>query len=390
MRILILGIDGFLGWPLALWLKDKGHDVAGVDNFSRRDLARSVVPIASYATRSRLSGIEMSRLDVRRDESQLFAKLSNVKPDIIVHYAENPSAPYSMRSRVRAVEVMENNVLGTLNLLFTMRDACPNATLVKLGTMGEYGTPMSGRPIYEGVFPDDATLNYWQDRSTGTREKLVCPMKGEMIPKDPGSFYHLSKAHDSLNIKKACDWWGLRAIDIMQGVIYGCHTPQTTADEALRTRFDIDQDFGTVINRFSAQAVIGHPLTVYGKGGQTRGYLALEDAMRCMEALINKPPNAGEYEVVNQFTGVYSVNEIADMVRDITGAEIQHIDNPRVEAEIHSYNPVHDKLPNKYGFVPQVELKTEIERTIKLLSNYYIKRDIERQVSNIMPTTTWK
>lgn len=398
MKVMILGIDGFLGWALALWLADNGFKVSGVDNFARRNWvseigADSIIPVAPITDRlttARKHGwhIDFHYMDIIKEYDKFRSYIEQVMPDAIVHYAECPSAPYSMIDIQHARYVQMNNILGTLNALWAIKDICPNTSLIKLGTMGEYGTPMSGRPIFEGFF--EGSLIWY----TGG-QKQHYKMIEELTPRNPASIYHLSKAHDSLNIYKLCNWWGLRSIDIMQGVIYGCYTPQTSVESAVRTRLDIDEYFGTVINRFCSQAILGHPLTVYGKGGQTRGYLTLEDAMQCMTRLILHPPTAGEYEVINQIDKQYSINELAGIVRSISkdyglSVNIKHIENPRVEAEEHPYNPIHRKLTDKYGFVPKSTMENEIIRTLKLLSSSEIKERIEILKDTIMPKTKWE
>ena len=397
MRVMILGIDGYLGWTLALWLGSLGCKVSGVDNYARRNWVQeqgthSVVPISQMSERLRAAkevlGIEINfrELDIFKDRDKLREFINEVKPEAIVHYGECPSAPYSMIDVEHAVYVQQNNVLGTLGVLFIMRDLIPETSMVKLGTMGEYGTPLSGRPLFEGMFPADAILK-WGDREW--------TLGGELTPRDPGSFYHISKVQDTINIHKACKFWGLRSYDVMQGVIYGVHTPQVAADPRLRTRLDIDEWFGTIINRFVAQAVIGFPLTIYGAGEQTRGFIALEDAMQCMTRLITHPPKPGQYDVVNQMSGFYSVRHLAETVAKVATKEfgipvtIQRVENPRVEADIHPYDPIYNKLPNQFGFEPKVTLEDEIYRMLELLTQPQIKRRIEEKKHLILPQTWW-
>ncbi|HEC64342.1 MAG TPA: NAD-dependent epimerase/dehydratase family protein, partial [bacterium] len=281
MRVMILGIDGYLGWTLALWLGELGCNVSGVDNYSRRDWvkergAHTVVPIARMTERlhaaKEVLGIEINfrQINILNERDRLKEFIDEVKPEVIVHYGECPSAPYSMIDVDHAIAVQKNNVLGTLGVLFIMRDVVPESSLVKLGTMGEYGTPLTGRPLFEGMFPADAVLK-WDNREWS--------LGGELTPRDPVSFYHISKVQDTYNIVEACKYWWLRSYDVMQGVICGVHTDQVSRDPRLRTRLDIDEWFGTVINRFVAQAVIGLPLTLYGAGEQIRGFIPLEDAM---------------------------------------------------------------------------------------------------------------
>jgi len=331
--------------------------------------------------------LEKSRIwHIPRTWTRLTRYIDEIKPEAIIYYAECPSAPYSMIDMEHAIYVQENNILGTLAVLFMMRDLVPQTSIIKLGTMGEYGTPLSGRPLFEGMFPEGSKLT-WDGRE--------CSMAGELTPRDPGSFYHLTKVHDTYNIYKSCRFWDLRSYDIMQGVIYGVHTPQVSADPRLRTRLDIDEWFGTVINRFVAQAVIGFPLTLYGSGRQLRGFIGLEDAMQCMARLISHPPAPGVYDVVNQMSGFYSLQELAETVGKIASKEfnlpvtIQRVENPRVEHDIHPYEPIYDKLPEQFGFKPNIGLEDEIHRMLELLTTEEIRQQIEERKHLILPRTWW-
>ena len=352
MQIVVLGADGYLGWPTCLHLSARGHDVVAVDSLVRRRWDRicgthSLVPLATMDRRvarwAAESGrrIGWERLDVCRLDA-LSNLVGRLRPDAIVHFAEQRSAPYSMIGPEQAVETQVNNVVGTLNLLFALRESAPRCHLVKLGTMGEYGTP--NIDIEEGFI---------EIEHNGRRDRLP-------YPKQPGSFYHLSKVHDSHNMMFACRAWKLAATDLNQGVVYGAETPETAIHPALRTRLDYDGIWGTVLNRFCAQAAAGCPLTVYGRGGQTRGFLDIRDTVRCVELAILNPPEPGEYRVFNQFTEQFSVGHLAEWVRAARRAhgldtEIQHLPNPRVEAEAHYYNARHQKLldlglePNRLG-----------------------------------------
>jgi UDP-sulfoquinovose synthase len=312
-----------------------------VDNFSRRRWLRehggdSLTPIRSLTERieawHEVSGREIRSFEgAVEDGDFLDGVVSETLPDAVVHYGQQPSAPYSMLSRERAVETQHTNVIGNLNLLFSIRDHVPDCHLVKLGTMGEYGQP--NIDIEEG---------YFDIEHKGRRDTLP-------FPKQPGSLYHCSKVHDSTNIHFACRVWGLRATDLNQGVVYGIETEETTGDERLINRFDYDELFGTVLNRFCVQAVIGHPLTVYGSGGQTRGFLNIRDTLQCVELAVENPAEQGEFRVFNQFTEQFSVAELAELVRFCAGhlgysVEVHHVDNPRVELEEHYYNAIHTKL----------------------------------------------
>jgi UDP-sulfoquinovose synthase len=383
MRILILGGDGYLGWPTAMRFSARGHDVSIVDNFSRRrwhteNSTDSLTPIASLDERvaawREVSGGREIRIHIGAMEDAAFVErvIDEVAPEAIVHYAEQPSAPYSMRSREAAVETQYTNVIGTLNLLWAIRDKVPDCHLVKLGTMGEYGTP--NIDIEEGFI---------EIEHKGRKDTLP-------FPKMPGSLYHLSKVHDSNNIQFACRIWGLRSTDLNQGVVYGIETDETARDERLSTRFDYDEWFGTVLNRFCVQAVIGRPLTVYGKGGQTRGFLNIRDTLQCVELAVNNPAEPGEYRVFNQFTESFSVGELADLVQRSaaelgTEVEIEHLENPRVELEEHYYNPVHTKLLD-LGLQPSL-LGDELVRSMLTTIERHRDRVID---SAIDPQTQWK
>src|SRR5216117_474348 len=382
MRILILGGDGYLGWPTAMRLSARGHEVSVVDNFSRRrwhvqHSTGSLTPIRSLADRveawHQVSGKEIGTFVGSMEDPEFIERLlSKTLPEAIVHYAEQPSAPYSMKSREAAVETQYTNVIGTLNLLFAIRDRVPDCHLVKLGTMGEYGTP--NIDIEEGFI----TIHH-----KGRSDTLP-------FPKMPGSLYHLSKVHDSHNIQFACRIWGLRSTDLNQGVVYGIETDETALDPRLSTRFDYDEVFGTALNRFCLQAVIGHPLTVYGKGGQTRGYLNIVDTLRCVELAVLNPPEPGEYRVFNQFTEQFSILDLARQVHDAGAAyglpvEVRHLDNPRVESEEHYYNPAHTKLLD-LGLEPHLLSETLIESMFAA-----IERHKDRVIlDHIMPSTRWR
>ncbi|HEX3163319.1 MAG TPA: NAD-dependent epimerase/dehydratase family protein [Pseudolabrys sp.] len=341
MNILVLGGDGYCGWATALYLSAKGHKVSTVDNFVRRQWdhelgVQTLTPIRPLTERlkawSDLTGrnIELLVGDVT-DYDFLASAIETSQPDAVIHFAEQRSAPYSMIDRKHAVSTQVNNVVGTLNLLFAIRELRPDCHLIKLGTMGEYGTP--NIDIEEG---------YIQIEHNGRKDTLP-------FPKQPPSFYHLSKVHDSHNILFACKIWGIRATDLNQGVVYGTLTDEVELDEALINRFDYDEVFGTVLNRFCAQAAVGHPLTVYGKGGQTRGFLDIRDTVRCIEIACQNPAARGECRVFNQFTEQFSVLELARMVQAAARkigmpVEIDFLPPPRVEAESHYYNAKHSKL----------------------------------------------
>ena len=381
-RYLILGGDGYLGWPTALHLSARGHEVGIVDNFARRrwhlqQSTESLTPIVTLTDRveawREASGRELSVwIGDLQDADFLDGVIAEFLPEGVVHYAEHSSAPYSMISRRHAVETQTNNVVGTLNLLFAIREHVPDCHLVKLGTMGEYGTP--NIDIEEG---------YIEIEHKGRRDVLP-------FPKLPGSLYHLSKVHDSHNIHFACRVWGLRATDLNQGVVYGIETDETALDERLITRFDYDEVFGTALNRFCVQAVIGHPLTVYGSGTQTRGFLNIRDTLQCVELALLNPAELGEFRVFNQFTEQFSIRELAELVERAAttvgfDVEVGEFVNPRVEAEHHYYNAVHTKLL-ELGLEPH-PLGEELVRSMLGTIAKYRDRVIGRAIA---PKTRWR
>jgi UDP-sulfoquinovose synthase len=382
MKICVLGGDGYCGWATALYLSGKGHAVAVVDNFVRRQWdfevgAQSLTPIQPLADRlrvwSELTGksIEQFVGDVN-DYDFLAGVIESFQPDAVVHFAEQRSAPYSMIDRKHAVFTQVNNVVGTLNLLFALQELRPDCHLVKLGTMGEYGTP--NIDIEEG---------YIRIEHNGRSDLLP-------YPKQPGSFYHLSKVHDSHNMMFACKIWGLRATDLNQGVVYGTVTDEVVLDEALINRFDYDEVFGTVLNRFCAQAAAGHPLTVYGKGGQTRGFLDIRDTVRCIEIACLNPANRGECRVFNQFTEQFSVLELAELVQVAARklgipVSIEHLPAPRVESEEHYYNAKHSKLID-LGLEPHYLSDSLLDSLVNIAIQYQDRID----ASLFLPQIQWR
>ncbi len=382
MRVMILGGDGYLGWPTALRFSSRGHEVAIVDNLSRRRYhlelgTDSLTPIRSLQERVRaweqIAGrrIHFALGDIC-DWAFIEPTIAKFRPEVIIHYGEQPSAPYSQIDRNHAVWTQVNNVVGTLNVLFAMRDHAPDCHLIKLGTMGEYGTP--NIDIEEGFI--EIHHNVRSDRLP--------------FPKVPGSFYHLSKVHDSHNIHFACRSWGLRCTDLNQGVVYGIETDETALDERLITRFDYDECFGTALNRFCVQAVIGYPLTVYGKGGQTRGFLNIKDTLQCVELTASNPPAEGEYRVFNQFTQQFTVNQLAEVVAK-AGAElglrvrIEPIPDPRVEKEEHYYNARHTGLMD-LGLRPHLLSEELVESMLSIIESYRDRVVTER----IAPRIQWR
>lgn len=395
-RVLIIGSDGYIGYALTNHLLEKGFSVEGIDNFSRRHLADSLTPIHSPGTREHYllrkfrTYLGTHDLDIAELENyhKLTRILLNFSPDAIVHLGEQPSAPYSMANIYKAHLTQYNNVLGTLNLLFAIKSSCPEAHLIKLGTMGEYGTPECDIP--EGRIPKicikkDCIGHEIDSYSPNQQiDDPTCPMSNLLFPRTPGSFYHASKVHDTFNIEFACRNWHLTSTDIMQGVVFGIGT------EEYLTRFDYDESFGTAINRFCAQAICNFPLTVYGKGQQTRGFLPLKDSLQCLTIVIENPPETGTYRTLNQFENIYTINSLAQMViegakaNDIA-ATIDSIPNPRKEAEEHYYNPAHQELFN-LGYKPTTNIQSEINQLIFNLLPY--KERINP--STIYPEILWR
>jgi UDP-sulfoquinovose synthase len=382
MRIAVLGGDGYCGWATALYLSQKGHAVAIVDNYVRRlwdhELgAQTLTPIRPLTDRLRVwqnltgKNIEMFIGDVT-DYDFLSSALKSFEPEAIVHFAEQRSAPYSMIDRKHAVFTQVNNVVGTLNVLFAIREFLPDCHLVKLGTMGEYGTP--NIDIEEG---------YITVEHNGRRDTVP-------FPKQPGSFYHLSKVHDSHNIMFTCKIWGIRATDLNQGVVYGTMTEESALDEALINRFDYDDVFGTVLNRFCVQAAIGQPLTIYGKGGQTRGFLDIRDTVRCVEIACHNPAARGECRVYNQFTEQFSITDLARLVEAAAKkigvtVEVDHIPDPRVEAEQHYYNAKHSKLID-LGLQPHYLSDSLLDSLMNIAFKYRDRVD----ESLMLPQVNWR
>lgn len=383
MKILIPGIDGYIGWALALKQLSLGNEVCGIDNFSRRDHVKemdswSALPIPTMDERikhlkhkygEKISFFKGDLLDSQFTNDVI----KNFQPDAVVHLAEQPSAPYSMIDQNHTVYTQQNNVIGTLNLLFAIKNFVPNAHLVKLGTMGEYGYE-AGLEITEGFFDIEFR-----------GKKATIP-----YPRQAGSWYHWTKVHDSNNIMFACKLWGIRSTDIMQGIVYGTRT-----DDILEnidyTRFDFDEAFGTAINRFCSQAVINHPLTIYGEGGQTRGFLALVDSIQCISILLDKPAEESEYRVINQFDEQYNVTELAKKIQDVgnkkgLSVEIKQFSNPRKEKEKHYYKADHFKL-KELGFKPTRKIEDEIDIMLDDLLPF--KDRIKEKQNSIVKGLKW-
>ncbi|MBE9111808.1 NAD-dependent epimerase/dehydratase family protein [Nodosilinea sp. LEGE 07298] len=382
MKVLVIGGDGYCGWATALYLSNRGYEVGILDSLVRRHWdaqlqIETLTPIAPIQNRlQRWKDLTGKHIDLYvgdiNDYSFLEETMLSFEPGAVVHFGEQRSAPFSMIDREHAVLTQANNVLGNLNLLYVLRDHFPECHLVKLGTMGEYGTP--NIDIEEGYI----TIEH-----NGRKDTLP-------YPKQPGSFYHLSKVHDSHNIHFACKVWGLRATDLNQGVVYGVLTEETGMDELLINRLDYDGVFGTALNRFCVQAAVGHPLTVYGKGSQTRAFLDIRDTVRCVEIAIANPGDPGIFRVFNQFTEMFSVGDLAMMVKKAGNTlgldvEIDHMDNPRVEAEEHYFNAKNTNLL-ELGLQPHMLSDSLLDS----LLNFAVKYKDRVDKSQILPKVQWR
>lgn len=386
MKVLVIGGDGYCGWATALYLSSKGYEVGILDSMVRRhwDMeiqVETLTPIAPIQKRiQRWKDLTGKKIDLYIGDITNYEFLSKTlrqfEPQSIVHFGEQRAAPFSMIDREHAVMTQVNNVVGTLNILYAMKEDFPDAHLVKLGTMGEYGTP--NIDIEEGYI----TIEH-----NGRKDTLP-------YPKQPGSFYHLSKVHDSHNIHFACKIWGLRATDLNQGVVYGVALTgllddEIIKDELLINRLDYDGVFGTALNRFCIQAAIGHPLTVYGSGGQTRAFLDIRDTVRCMELAIANPAEPGKFRVFNQFTEMFSVLNLAEMVKTAgktmgLDVQINHLDNPRVELEQHYFNAKNTNLLD-LGLKPHYLSDSLLDS----LLNFAIKYQERVDKNQILPKVSW-
>ncbi len=383
MRVFIAGVDGYLGWPLSMYLIKRGHEVAGADNYYRRDWvqemgSQSATPIRKMTERLEVFRENFGRnLQFSKGDLTDYSFVENIfkhfKPEAIVHLGEMPSAPYSMMDVEHATWTQTNNIVGTLNILFAMRDICPDSHLVKLGTMGEYGTPNVDIP--EGFFE----IEY-----RGRKDRLP-------FPRQAGSWYHQSKVHDSNNVMMACRLWGVSSTDIMQGVVFGTRIDEMGEDERLLTRLDFDQSFGTAINRFCCQAVISELVSPFGKGSQKRGFMPLRDSMQCLTIAVENPPKAGEYRVFNQFEEVYDITELARKVEKVgkslgLNVEVKNLENPRKEMEEHYFNPDHQHLLD-LGYKPTHDVEKEMKIMMQDLIKY--KDRIEARKEALIPDIRW-
>lgn len=384
---LVLGSDGYLGHALTLKLLHKGYKVVGADDYRRRHAviemgSFSATPILSSGQRMRQffkdydENFDFRIMALEENYHMMCELMRQYKPDVIVNLAQQPAAPYSHKSRNHAIRTSVGNIVGTINLLYAMYENAPDAPLVQIGTMGEYD-PAVNVDIAEGVFEFE-----FNGRKSNTA----------IFPRRPGSWYHTSKVASTYYIDAACRWWGLKATDIMQGVVYGSWTPEIDNTKNY-TRLDSDESFGTVIHRFVVQSVIGEPMTVYGEGLHKRGFLALNDSMQCLELAIETPPEDENYRTWNQLDTVHSMNELAEAVQKVAknygiNAEIDHIESPRKEyLQEHYYNPLTDKL-NALGFEPTRQLEEEIDYMFSVLVP---RKDALMDLKNVViPKIKWE
>jgi len=382
MKILILGGDGYLGWPTAMHLSKAGHDVLVVDNYLRRELCREtsgepLFDVPNLADRAILwketSGVSIQvAIGDLNDWSFVSEVFGSFQPNALIHYAEQPAAPYSMLNRRAAALTLHNNLGVTFNVIYGVREFCPECHIVKLGTMGEYGTP--NIDIEEG---------WLEIEHKGRKDRFL-------FPRQAGSLYHTTKVMDTDMLWFYVRMWGLRVTDLMQGPVYGLETEETGGDVRLYSFLNYDEIFGTVVNRFSVQAVAGYPLTVYGRGGQTRGYLNIKDTLNCIRLAVENPANLGELRVFNQFTETFSVLELAEKVQKVGNAlglnvQVDSIPNPRKEMEEHYYNPVHTGLID-LGLQPNFLTDDVVAGILETVIQFKDRIDKRKFVKHI----TWK
>lgn len=366
MKILILGADGYLGWPTCMYFSQREHEVIGVDNYFRRNAAteldcESLIPAPNLVQRAEIwEEITGKQINVHigdiTDYKFLLSIFDEYKPDAVVHYAEQPSAPYSMMDRDKAAFTLSNNLLTTLNILYAVKEVRPDCHIIKLGTMGEYGTP--NIDIEEG---------WLEIEHNGRKDKFL-------FPRQAGSLYHTTKVQDTDMIWFYVRTWGIRVTDLMQGPVYGLSTDESDMDSRLMPSFHYDEIFGTVLNRFIVQAVAGYPLTVFGKGEQTRGFLNLKDTMQCIYLSATQPAEHGQLRVFNQLTEPFSVNQLASKVKKVGdrlgyGVKIDSIENPRVEKEDHYYNVKYTGLLD-LGLKPHYLTDEILERFFAITDKY--------------------
>jgi len=377
MKVLILGADGYLGWPTCMYFSQRGHKVIGIDNYFRRKacIELDCEPLfqnPNLIQRAKIwEEVTGRKIHVRIGDVTDYQFLKSIfkeyNPDTVIHYAEQPSAPYSMISRKKAETTIINNLISTLNVSYAVKEQNPSCHIIKIGTMGEYGTPNIDIP--EGWI--DIEYNGRKDRF--------------LFPRQASSLYHTTKIQDTDLLWFYVRTWGIRVTDLMQGPVYGISTDEADLDERLMPNFNYDEIFGTVLNRFIVQAVAGYPLTVYGKGGQTRGYINIKDTLQCVYLAAENPPKEGDLRIFNQITETFMVNELAEKVKQVGAklgyeVKINHIENPRKEAEEHYYNP-------KYTGLIELGLKPHPLTEEVLIGMFEI---VEKYKDNINPTCIFR
>lgn len=390
MRILVLGGDGYLGWPTAMYFSKRGHDVTVVDNYLRRNACTELdvgmlytvptlierakiwhshtgleikVVICDLTNAENMRGLFDGRVDYNWANNPRFSGI----PETVIHYAEQPSAPYSMINYKYANKTLINNLLVTNNLMFALKDCSRETHVIHIGTMGEYGTP--NIDIEEG---------WLEIKHKGRKDRFL-------FPRQASSLYHTTKIMDTDLMWFCVRTWNLRITDLMQGPVYGIETEESVIDDRLKTLFNYDEIFGTVVNRFITQAIVGYPLTVYGKGGQTRGYLHIKDTLQCVDKSVQTPAKRGELRVFNQIMETFSVHQLAEMTQKVGrkmgyGVEIKSIENPRKEAEAHYYKPTYQGLLD-IGVVPHYLTDEVMESMFRVVAKY--KENIRKDVISL-------
>ena len=382
-NVIVLGGDGYLGWPVSIFLANKGHNVLSIDNYDKRKISKTIGIKPLYITKKLDHKIKLwkkisnkTNIDFKILNICNFLNLEkvyrNFRPDTVIHFAEQPSAPYSMKGFKEASYTLQNNLITTFNIIQAAKKTGINPHIIKLGTMGEYGTP--NIDIEEG---------YIDILHKNRQEKFLFPRQG-------GSLYHTTKIMDTDLLYFYVRAWGLKVTDLMQGPVYGLFTDETEKNEDLNTCFYYDSVFGTVINRFIIQSIKNIPLTIYGKGEQKRGYINIKDSLKCINIALENPPEKGELKIFNQFTEIFSINDLANMVKEAANGlkmkvKIRNIENPRMEMEEHHYNPVHKEF-KKLGLKAETLDLDVLQRLMIYLSKF--KKNIDKKL--ILPKIKWE